>query len=242
MVELFGYKLKLVKKADIQELKVFKIAVNSLYKKIDDFGAFLSQPTGFDLNRETSTILTEFNDSIGIYVDMYFSNKYSLPSNSLALYKNMDVVRRNTLIIIDAIVEYHKLESVKAKYMESCDEFGDDYMNSQQAMAVLAGIQEGYNGVTTTIGKAVAVSMNALLLMHHSVSGDKIRIDSGVDFEKEYKKRLKRIPKDKDLMSEFTVKFMLNTRSDNEYLLKEKVKNEQRSRARTSDGRSEKAV
>ena len=65
MVELFGYKLKLVKKADIQELKVFKIAVNSLYKKIDDFGAFLSQPTGFDLNRETSTILTEFNDSIG---------------------------------------------------------------------------------------------------------------------------------------------------------------------------------
>ena len=44
-------------------------------------------------------------------------------------------------------------------------------------------------------------------------------------------------------MSEFTVKFALNTRSDKEYLLKERVKNDkQRSRARTADGGSKETV
>lgn len=238
---MFGYKLKLVKKSDLKEQKNFKIVVNDLYETINSFGEFLSDPGGFELDRETATLLTEFNDEIGVYVDMYFSNKYSLPSNSLAMYTNMDKVRSHTLVIIDAITEYNKILSVQNKFEATCEEYGDEYRNSGDSIRLMAEIQKGYQEVGNTVSKACGYVLNSLLLLHHSVSGDKIRIDAGFDFDKQYKQRLKRIPRDKELMSEFTVKFALNTRADKEYLLKEKVKNE-RSGARTSNGRSEKTV
>lgn len=238
---MFGYKLMLVKNADLKELKHFKNVVIDLNDTVESFGEFIS--AGFELDRETATLLTEFNDEIGVYVDMYFNNKFSLPSNSLAMYTNMDKVRSHTLIIIDAINEYNKILSVQSKFQATCEELGEAYSETPDSMMLRSEIQRGFQGVCETIGKASGVILNSLLLLHHAVSGDKLRVDSGYDFIKAYKKRMKRIPKDKNLMSEFTVKFALNTRSDKEYLLKERVKDgKQRSRARAADGGSEKAV
>lgn len=238
---MFGYKLMLVKNADLKELKSFKGVVMDLNDTVEAFGSFMS--SGFELDRETATLLTEFNDEMGIYVDMYFDNKFSLPSNSLAMYTNMDKVRSHTLIIIDAINEYNKILSVQSKFQTTCDQFGEEYSKSPEAIMLAGEIQQGFQEVCNTVGKASGIILNSLLLLHHAVAGDKARIDSGYDFIKAYKKRLKRIPKDKELMSEFTVKFALNTRSDKEYLLKERVKNDkQRSRARTADGGSKETV
>lgn len=240
---MFGYKLKLIKDSEEQEQLTFKSVVLNLNDVVDSFGEFLSNPDGFELDKETATLITEFNDEIGAYVDMYFANKYSLPSNSLAMYTNMDKIRSHSLIIIDAINEYNKILSVQGKFEASCEQFGEEYASSVDAMRLMSEIQQGYQEVGNTISKCCAHILNSLLLIHHSVTGDKLRIEAGFDFVKAYKKRLKRIPKDKNLMSEFTVKFALNTRSDKEYLLKERVKNDkQRSRARAADGGSEETV
>lgn len=237
---MFGYKLMLVKKSELQEEKVFRNAVLRLVGEIDRFGDFISN--GFDLNGDTTTFLTEVNNTIGVYVDMYFSCKYSLPSNSLSMYTNMDRIRKNTLTIIDTITEYNKLLSVKDKYDETCEKLGDEYTGCQESLAIQSELFKGFQEVTQAVGHACANILNALFMLHQSVNGDKLRIEAGYDFRKEYKKRLKRIPNDSKLMSGFTVNFLLNTRADKEYLLKEKVRNERRSRARTSDGRNEKAV
>lgn len=237
---MFGYKLMLVKKSDLHEQKVFKNVVYDLYDIIDAFKRFILE--GFDLNRDTTTLFTEFNDELGVYVDMYFQNKYSLPSNALIMYKEMNSVRGHTTVIIDAIVEYNKILTVQGKYEETCKQFGNEYEFAEESVKLKDEIQQGYQAVTMTIGKACGYIINSLELIHHSVCGDKHRIDSDFDFVEAYKKRLKRIPKDKKLMSEFTVKYALNTRSDKEFLLKEKVRNEQRSGTRTADGGSKETV
>ena len=237
---MFGYKLMLVKKSDLQEEKVFRNSVLHLIGEIDRFGDFISN--GFDLNADTTAFLTEVNSTIGVYVDMYFSCKYSSPSNSLSMYTNMDRVRSNTLTIIDTITEYNKLLSVKKKYDATCEELGEAYSDCIESRAIQSELYEGFQQVTTTIGHACATLLNALFMLHQSVNGDKLRIEAGYDFKKAYKKRMKRIPTDSKLMSEFTVKYLLNTRADKEYLLKEKVRNERRSGTRTSNGRNEKAV
>lgn len=230
----------LVKKSELEEERVFRNAVLQLIGEIDRFGDFLSK--GFDLNADTTAFLTEVNSTIGVYVDMYFSCKYSSPSNSLSMYTNMDRIRSNTLTIIDTITEYNKLLSVKKKYDHTCEELGEAYSSCPESRAIESELYEGFQQVTMTIGHACATLINALFMLHQSVNGDKLRIEAGYDFRKEYKKRLKRIPKDDKLMSEFTVKYMLNTRADKEYLLKEKVRNEQRSRTRTADGGSKETV
>jgi hypothetical protein len=237
---MFGYKLMLVKKSELQEDKVFRNSVFQLIGEIDRFGDFISN--GFDLNADTTAFLTEINSTIGVYVDMYFSCKYSSPSNSLSMYTNMDRVRKDTLTIIDTITEYNKLLSVKKKYDATCEQLGDAYSECQESLAIQSELYRGFQEVTQAVGHACASILNALFMLHQSVNGDKLRIEAGYDFKKEYKKRLKRIPKDDNLMSEFTVKYTLNTRADKEYLLKEKVRNERRSRTRTSDGGNEKAV
>lgn len=235
---MFGYKLKLVKKDDASDVIIFKSAVNHIRDLITDFQEFIF--SGLDLDRESVQKLTGFNDDLGIYVDIYFNNKYSLPSNSLAMYQNMDNIRKCSLVIIDAITEYNKLQSMENKFRDRFGEDEDPYTYSDR-IAIASEIQKGYSQVNETLGKASISIINSLLLLSTSIRGDSTRIEMGIDFVKDYKRRQKMKIKNETLDSEFQIKYVLNARSDKEYLLKEKVKNE-RSRTRTSDGRSEKTV
>lgn len=235
---MFGYKLKLVKKDEASDVIIFKSAVNHIRDLITDFQEFIF--SGLDLDRETVQKLTGFNDDLGIYVDIYFNNKYSLPSNSLAMYQNMDNIRKCSLVIIDAITEYNKLQSMENKFRDRFGEDDDPYTYSDR-IAIASEIQKGYSQVNETLGKASISIINSLLLLSTSIRGDSTRIEMGIDFIKDYKRRQKMKIKNETLDSEFQIKYVLNARSDKEYLLKEKVKNE-RSRTRTSDGRSEKTV
>lgn len=235
---MFGYKLKLVKKDEVSDVIIFKSAVNHIRDLITDFQEFIF--SGLDLDRETVQKLTGFNDDLGIYIDIYFNNKYSLPSNSLVMYQHMDNIRKCSLVIIDAITEYNKLQSMEKQFRDRFGEDEDPYTYSDR-MAIASEIQRGYRQVNETLGKASISIINSLLMLSTSIRGDATRIEMGIDFVKDYKRRQKMKIKNETLDSEFQIKYVLNARSDKEYLLKEKVKNE-RSRTRTSDGRSEKTV
>lgn len=237
---MFGYKLKLVKKDDLVDVEVLKSAINHINDTTDEFGEFMTSE--IDLDMETIRKITEFNDDLGLYVDIYFNNKFSLPSNSLSMYQIMDTIRRNSMVIIDAINEYNKLQSVENKYNERFSDSDDDSTYSER-LAISAELQRGYQQVNNTIGLAAANIISGLLLISNNVRGDKHRIDIGLDIIRDYKRR-KRLNSDKEKIdSKFTVQYTLHSRSDKEFLLKENVKNgKKRSRARAADGGSEKAV
>lgn len=239
---MFGYKLQLVKKSDLVDVDIFKSSVHKIKEIADDFGEMISN--GLNLTQDDCRRLTNFNDDLGLYVDIYFNNKFSLPSNSLSMYKALDEIRKNSKYIIDAICEYNKLQSVEEKFR---DRFGDNPSEADpeyysEINHVASELQRGYQEVNNCLGFSSINILNYLVMITQPIRGDINRIDIGIDFIKDYKRRKKEEKKNKNLDSKFKVEYTLNTRSDKEFLLKERVSNEQRSRTRTSDGGSKETV
>lgn len=239
---MFGYKLKLVKKDDLVDLEVLKTSIKSIEDITSEFGDFMTSE--IDLDMETIRKITEFNDDLGVYVDIYFNNKFSLPSNSLSMYQVLSTIRRNSMVIIDAINEYNKLQSVENKYNERFKN-DDEYDGSTygEHLAIASELQRGYQQVNNTMGLAAANIISGLLLISNNVRGDQNRINSGLDIIRDYKRR-KKLKINKERMdSKFSVQYVLHSRSDKEFVLKENVKNgKKRSGTRTADGRSEETV
>jgi hypothetical protein len=235
---MFGYKLKLVKNSDLLEVDMMKKALSGIDNIIEEFGDFIA--AGMDLNQATIKKITEMNDDLGVYVDIYFNNKFSLPSNALMMYSNMDTIRSNSLIIIDTITEYYKLQSVKEKYEHEVE---NGILSYSEQNAISSEMSKGFNKINNNLGMASANIINGLLLLSAAIRGDKTRVTMGVDIIKDYKHRQKMRKQNEKLDGSFTIEYKLTSRSDKEYLLKERVKNDkQRSRARTSNGGSEKTV
>lgn len=237
---MFGYKLQWVKKSDVVDIEILKSSVAKIKETADEFSKFIQ--AGLNLTREDVQSLTEFNDDLGLYVDIYFNNKFSSPSNSLSMYNNLDVIRKNSTHIIDAITEYNKLQSVENRFRDRFEGGDVDPAYYSEMNAVASEIQRGYQEVTNVLGYGSIAIINALIMINTSIRGDLHRIEIGFDFIREYKKRKKNKEHNPQLDSKFKVEYTLNTRSDKEYLLKEKVRNEQRSRTRTADGGSKETV
>lgn len=239
---MFGYKLKLVKKDDLVDLEVLKTSIKSIENITSEFGDFMTSE--IDLDMETIRKITEFNDDLGVYVDIYFNNKFSLPSNSLSMYQVLHTIRRNSMVIIDAINEYNKLQSVENKYNERFKNDDDqDESTYGEHLAIASELQRGYQQVNNTMGLAAANIISGLLLISNNVRGDQNRINSGLDIIRDYKRRKKLKINKEQMDSKFSVQYVLHSRSDKEFVLKETVKNgKKRSGTRTTDGGSEKAV
>ena len=240
---MFGYKLKLVKKDDLVDLEVLKASIKSIEDITSEFGDFMTSE--IDLDMETIRKITEFNDDLGVYVDIYFNNKFSLPSNSLSMYQVLNTIRRNSMVIIDAINEYNKLQSVENKYNERFKN-GDSYDDETtygEHLAIASELQRGYQQVNNTMGLAAANIISGLLLIANNVRGDQNRINSGLDIVRDYKRRKKLKINKEQMDSKFSVQYVLHSRSDKEFVLKENVKNgKKRSGTRTADGGSEETV
>lgn len=238
---MFGYKLKLVKKDDLVDLEVLKTSIKSIENITSEFGDFMTSE--IDLDMETIRKITEFNDDLGVYVDIYFNNKFSLPSNSLSMYQVLHTIRRNSMVIIDAINEYNKLQSVENKYNERFKNDDQDESTYGEHLAIASELQRGYQQVNNTMGLAAANIISGLLLIANNVRGDQNRINSGLDIIRDYKRRKKLKANKEHMDSKFSVQYVLHSRSDKEFVLKETVKNgKKRSGTRTADGGSKKAV
>lgn len=238
---MFGYKLKLVKKDDLVDLEVLKASIKSIEDITSEFGDFMTSE--IDLDMETIRKITEFNDDLGVYVDIYFNNKFSLPSNSLSMYQVLHTIRRNSMVIIDAINEYNKLQSVENKYNERFKDDDQDGPTYGEHLAIASELQRGYQQVNNTMGLAAANIISGLLLIANNVRGDQNRINSGLDIVRDYKRRKKLKINKEQMDSKFSVQYVLHSRSDKEFVLKENVKNgKKRSGTRTADGGSKETV
>ena len=89
-----------------------------------------------------------------------------------------------------------------------------------------------YNEHCKKVNRQLDVEIDILLsilqYIDGSVSCDLAKINMGVNPITEYRKRLKRLPKNEDMMSEFHIQFKALTKSDREFLEKERIKNERK--------------
>ena len=69
----FGYKLKLIKNADLKEYEVFEKSVFAIHKQSDDFGQWLFN--GLPLNEDTVQQLTLDIEGLHSFIYIYFNNK-----------------------------------------------------------------------------------------------------------------------------------------------------------------------
>lgn len=231
----FGYKLKLVKKKDLADYEVFEKSVYAIHQQVNDFGHWLGE--GFDLDENTVHQLSIDVEGLHTFVDIYFDNKYSSPSVSFMLFKKMDDIRQLASNMIDVINESAKLRKVKIDAEKS--------INNGDVTFDIDKFNEDYNKAAEVVDKQLTLIVHQLLASLKCISitieGDLIKLILGVDIIDEYKHRCKRLPKNRDLATEFSVHFKAVTKSDRQVLEKEKVKNERR-RTRTSDGGISKGV
>lgn len=216
----FGYKLRLVKKSDLKEYRLFEKAVFTIQKQSNDLGQWLYD--GFPLNEDTLHQLTVDVEGLHTYIDIYFNNKYSLPSSSMLMFQKIDVLRKSAGNMVDVVAEVDKIERIKSQIDSGVvppnlefdpDEFIDTYQKAMEA-------------ATAHVKKLTAMMLKALNGIMLVIESDLLKLIMGVDIMKEYKKRCKRLPKDKDLSTEFFVHFKAVTKDDRRFLEKERNKNE----------------
>lgn len=225
----FGYKLQLVKKADLMEYELFEKSVRAIHKQTSDFGQWLCN--GFPLDENTVHQLAVDIEGLHTFIDIYFENKYSSPSCTMMMFKKIDILRKASSNIIDIITEFKKLEAIKARANEE--------INNEELTFDPEEFEKNFEKAMNTAMQQLHYHVDVMLLslkgIHLVIEPDLLKLNLGVDIMKEYKKRCKRLPKDKELSTEFTVRFKAISKDDRRFLEKEKSKNERR-RTRASDG------
>lgn len=214
---MFGYKLKLVKKKDLQEYEVFEKAVHAIHQQTDEFGQWLYD--GFNLNKETIHQLTIDIEGLHTFIDIYFNNKYSSPTSTMLMFSKIDLIRKTGAQLIDLISKVVKLDEMKAVLDK---ERPDEYDNEETKQEYESTIE----AVVNKVKELTRVILIALREINLTIESDLIKIILGVDIMEEYKHRCKRLPKNKDLSTDFFVHFKAISKDDRKFLEKEKIKNE----------------
>lgn len=213
----FGYKLKLIKNADLKEYEVFEKSVFAIHKQSDDFGQWLFN--GFPLNEDTVQQLTLDIEGLHSFIDIYFNNKYSSPSSTMLMFKKIDLIRKSASQLIDIISEVAQIDKLKEEALSNPpDDFDPDLFDQRYESAM--------NTAKVYAEKTTHTILGALKSIHLVIESDLIKLILGVDIMEEYKKRCKRLPKNKDLSTDFFVHFRAVSKDDRRFLEKEKKKNE----------------
>lgn len=213
MVFTFGYKIRLVKKNELREYDLFEKSVYAIHQQCNDFGQWLYK--GFDLDRNTANQLTVDIEGLSTFIDVYFNNMYSSPVNSMQMFKALDAIRKHSSNLIDIIGMSMKVNSYVKNINES--EVDIDYVRDQY--------DEYRSRLNKQLDHEVDEILAGLKYITVVIEHDLIKLLLGVDIISEHKKRIKRIPKNKDLTSEFNIRFKVLTPSDRRFLEKEKMKN-----------------
>lgn len=216
MLFTFGYKLRLIKNSDLKEYELFQKAVFSIHKQSDDFGRWLFE--GFPLNENTLQQLSLDIEGLHTFIDIYFNNKYSSPSSTIMMFKKIDVIRKTAAQLIDITEEVVKIDHLKEQINDNKkpEEFDEDLFNLRYEMVISAAIKQAERLTKNMLG--------ALRSIHLVIESDLIKLILGVDIMEEYKKRCKRLPKNKDLSTDFHVHFKAVSKDDRRFLEKEKNK------------------
>ena len=218
---MFGYTLKLVKKKDLEQKEMYEKVVIALNQEINDFKRWLKTP--FKPDETVIEQATADIEGLHAFIDIYYKNKYSTPSNCMMLFANMDELRKIASKFIDLISDYAELSSLipdikkRERLGIDMDLFNEEYDKAKKILDKRAQL---------IVGRMIS----CLNMMSYIIENDVIQVMMGVDVMELYKDRLKRLPKNEKLLNDFGISFKVTSKSDKHYLDKEEYKNEQRSR------------
>ena len=214
MIRTFGYRIKIVKNKDLQELELFEKSVRAINQQTNDMINFLH--SNFVLDENACHQFTVDIDGLHKFVDIYVNNKFSLPHTGLNLYHLIDEMRKQFSTIFEVGSQLAKVAEygIRAKQeIESGNPaFDPDEFQVEYDDAMRVGNE--------TLAKSFKVIEMSLHRINLVIEGDLIKIKLGVDIIDDYKKRQKRLPKNKDLMTEFIVRFKVVQQDDLKYLKK----------------------
>ena len=233
MIPLFGYKLKLVKKKDLDELEQFDRIVRIINQQVYDMVNYITKLEKVDIPIQNQLVL----DITGLntFVDIYFHNKFSSPSSSLLMLKMTASIMKHLKGIMNVTGKCASIvKKAKRSQSEDFNCFDDDDFNYRYRE-----IMDDANRLISGYLLSIVTDLKNISIV---VEPDLFRLVLGVDIIKDYKDRQKRFSSDKELMTNFSIRYKVITDDDRRFLEKEKYKNEQSSRTRTSDGRSEETV
>lgn len=218
---MFGYTFKLVKKKDLEQKEMYEKVVMALNQEINDFKRWLKTP--FKPDETVIEQATTDIEGLHAFIDIYYKNKYSTPSNCMMLFANMDELRKVSSKFIDLISDYAELSSLipdikkREQLGIDMDLFNEEFDKAEKILDKRAQL---------IIGRMIS----CLNMMSYIIENDVIQVMMGVDVMELYKDRLKRLPKNEKLLNDFGISFKVTSKSDKHYLDKEEYKNEQRSR------------
>ena len=218
MVITFKHKLKLVLKDDIYQRNVYEKSVKSIHKFCIDSDGWLRGSLSF--NTITIGKFVAMVEVLTTLVDVYVGNKFS-PASAGLLHPRIDDMRKHVSNIIDI---FQMIIDVNDKLNKQTDSMTDQNDIDE--------LQELYNEHCKKVNRQLDVEIDILLSILQYIDGfvscDLVKINMGVNPITEYRKRLKRLPKNEDMMSEFHIQFKALTKSDREFLEKERIKNERK--------------
>lgn len=214
MIRTFGYRIKIVKNKDLQELELFEKSVRAINQQTNDMINFLH--SNFVLDENACHQFTVDIDGLHKFVDIYVNNKFSLPHTGLNLYHLIDEMRKQFSAIFEVGSQLAKVAEYGVRAKQEI-ESGNPTFDPDE-------FQVEYNDAMRVGNETLAKSFKIIEMSLHRINlvieGDLIKIKLGVDIIDDYKKRQKRLPKNKDLMTEFIVRFKVVQQDDLKYLKK----------------------
>lgn len=215
MVITFKHKLKLVLKDDIYQRDVYEKSVKSIHQFCVDYDEWLH--SSLDFIPLTIGKFVTMVEVLTTLVDVYVDNKFS-PASAGLLHPRLDEMRKHVSNIIDIFQMVIEVNNRVNKHADSMTEQNE-----------IDELQELYNEHCRKANRQLDIEIDVLLSILQYIDGivmcDLTKINMGVNPITEYRKRLKRLPKTKDMISELHVQFKVLTKSDREFLEKEKIKN-----------------
>jgi hypothetical protein len=204
-----------VKNKDLQELELFEKSVRAINQQTNDMINFLH--SNFVLDENTCHQFTVDIEGLHKFIDIYVNNKFSLPHTGLNLYHLIDEMRKQFSAIFEVGSQLAKVAEYGVRAKQEIDSgnptFDPDEFQVEYNDAMRVGNE--------TLAKSFKIIEMSLHRINLVIEGDLIKIKLGVDIIDDYKKRQKRLPKNKDLMTEFIVRFKVVQQDDLKYLKKE---------------------
>lgn len=217
MVITFKHKLKLVLKDDLYQRETYEKSVKTIHDLCVTYTEWLQGSLEFDML--TIGKFVAMVETLACAIDVYVDNKFS-PASAGLLHPKLDDMRKHTTVIADIfhmMIEVNDTINDKSKTIDS-----------ESVKALRETYDEYCSKIHEQLDMEIYCLLSILQYMDIVVTCDLNKINMGVDPIREYRKRLKRLPNKKNFIPEFHIQFKVLSKSDREFLEKEKVKNAQR--------------
>lgn len=212
---MFKHKLQFVLKDDIYQRDVWKEVVLNIHDTCVKSHDFIYGRLEFD--ERTAGRFVSMVEMFDTLTDIYIDNKFS-PASAGLMRPQIDLMRKHTLKIIEIFEVIIKMNNVMKGHP------GDD-TDDPDINLIKSTYEENCRRLSMLLDDEIDLIGTILEYIDTRIAKDIVKIKSGVDPIREYKRRLKRIPSNKDLIQELHVQYKILSPGDRDFLEKEKIKN-----------------